>query len=351
MRVASEGKDYRTIWAEDTGSGFTVNMIDQNKLPFSFAVCETPDVESMCGAISDMTIRGAGAIGAAAAFGMAMGFQEGTPDESRKALEATRPTAKNLTYATQRVYEVAIAANNSLGAAVAEAEAIATEDIEACQKIGAYGAELLEDGATVMTHCNAGWLAFVDWGTALSPIYVAHRAGRKINVIADETQPRQQGARLTAWELSNEGVGHKISPDTAMANVLNQGEVDCIIVGADRIAANGDTANKIGTHLLAIAAKYFDTPFYVAAPPSTMDLETATGKDIPIEFRSEIEVTHKTGWSDAGVLEEVLVTNPGSSARNPAFDVTPAALITGIITPKGIIKPTIQEINRIKQAA
>ena len=237
-----------------------------------------------------------------------------------------------------------------------EAQAVADEDAENCRLIGEYGKHLIQDGTRVETHCNAGWLAFVDHGSALSPIYAARDAGRQqIHVWVDETRPRSQGARLTAWELEKEGISHAILPDNAGAFYMNEGKVDLLIVGADRIAANGDVANKIGTLEKAIAAHYFGIPFYVAAPTSTIDLNCPSGKDIPIEHRSPNEVLYQTGPSHnmsdnntAIEMHTIRVASPNSSAENPAFDVTPAKLVKGIITEKGIIEsPSTASIRNL----
>jgi len=319
MKVA--GKDFRTVWLQ----GSSVFLIEQNLLPFEFKIFESKSYKETCVAIKTMLVRGAGAIGATAGFAMAQAFLEKVDTQKAKAeIEATRPTAQNLFYATNRVF-------NSKDP-VAEAQKIADEDVAACQKIGELGNELIKDGFKIETHCNAGWLAFVDYGSALSPIYTAHRSGKKVFVYVDETRPRSQGARLTAWELKNENVPHKIIPDNAGAYLMSKGEVDLMIVGADRIAANGDVANKIGTLEKAIAAKYYGIPFYVAAPTSTFDKNCRTGKDIPIEERSQDEVLYQTGPNN----QKILVCSPGSLALNPAFDVTPNELIAGIITEKGI---------------
>lgn len=322
MKVA--GKDYRTVWMQ----GSSVFLIEQNLLPFEFKIFESKSYKDTCVAIKTMLVRGAGAIGATAGFAMAQAFLE-VPlrvKEAKTEIEATRPTAQNLFYATNRVF-------NSKDP-VAEAQKIADEDAAACQQIGKLGDQLIRDGMKIETHCNAGWLAFVDYGSALAPIYLAQRSGKKVFVYVDETRPRGQGARLTAWELKNEGVPHKIIPDNAGAYLMSKGEVDMMIVGADRIAVNGDVANKIGTFEKAICAKEFGIPFYVAAPSSTFDKHCPTGRDIPIEERSPDEVLYQTGPNN----QRILVASPGSEAINPAFDVTPAKYITGIITENGIIR-------------
>jgi methylthioribose-1-phosphate isomerase len=261
---------------------------------------------------------------------------DGYPDHlqaARREIEQTRPTARNLFYATSRVFEAALFSREK---AVAEARAVADEDADASLRIGTLGKGLIRDGARIATHCNAGWLAFVDHGTALSPIYLSHLEGKKVFVFAGETRPRSQGARLTAWELHQQGIPHAIIPDNATAWYMMKGEIDLMIVGADRIAANGDTANKIGTLEKALAARAFGIPFYVAAPASTFDWNCPTGMDIPIEERDPDEVLYQTGPDRQGKLTEILVCSPGSPARNPAFDVTPASLVTAFITDKGI---------------
>ncbi len=338
MKVNNQA--FRTVWIEET----TVKLIEQNLLPFEFKIHSCKSYKDTCVAIKTMIVRGAGAIGATAGFAMAQAIAEAMGDRSfmkkaKSEIEHTRPTAQNLFYATNRVYNKALSSNNAAGVAMLEAQAIADEDAENCRKIGELGNTLIKDGHSIETHCNAGWLAFVDYGSALSPIYAAHRTGKKVFVYADETRPRSQGARLTAWELKNEGVPHTIIPDNAGAFYMSQGKIDMMIVGSDRIAANGDVANKIGTFEKAIIAKEFGIPFYVAAPSSTIDGDCKNGSQIPIEHRSETEVTHQTGPNIKGEYHTILVTSPGSPAENPAFDVTPAKYITGIITEKGIFKP------------
>ncbi len=319
----------------------SVFMIEQNLLPFEFSIHEARFHKDTCQAIRSMTIRGAGAIGAAAGYAMAQACLEADPgsrqaflDEARHRIESTRPTARNLFYAVERVYAAALV---STELAVAEAGRIAGEDAAASRKIGEYGNELIKDGYGISTHCNAGWLAFVDYGTALSPVYKSHQSGKKVFVYADETRPRGQGARLTAWELHNAGVPHAIIPDNATAWYMSKGKINIVIVGADRIAANGDTANKIGTLEKAIAAKHFNIPFYVAAPLSTFDRDCPDGSHILIEERDPAEVLYQEGITEDGRKEKILVCSPGSPALNPAFDVTPAELITGFITETGIL--------------
>ncbi|MBU4246644.1 MAG: S-methyl-5-thioribose-1-phosphate isomerase [Nanoarchaeota archaeon] len=338
-----QGKHYRTVWME----GNSVKMINQLLLPHKFEIASLATHKDTARAIKDMTVRGAGAIGVSAGFAMAQAFIESNDakylEEAKKHIESTRPTAQNLFYATNRVLN---AAKNSKEAAILEAQKIADEDAENCRKIGELGSALIKDGAKIETHCNAGWLAFSDWGSALSPIYFAKRQGKKVFVYVDETRPRLQGMLLTSWELENEGIEHKIIPDNAGAFYMSQG-IDIMLVGADRIAANGDTANKIGTFEKAIMAKEFGVPFYIAAPTTTIDLKCASGKDIPIEERSEDEVLYVSGIDDGGSVRKVRIAPQNSRALNPAFDVTPAKYITGIITEKGIVKPNNDEIKQL----
>ncbi len=332
------GTDYRTVWME----GHRVRMIEQNRLPFEFSVVTLENHRETAEAIKKMTVRGAGAIGAAAGYAMAQGFIEaaGTPEaqtEARETILATRPTAQNLFHAVDRVWQAG--RRNGVEAAVAEAQAVADADAHASQQIGEFGNELIGQNARILTHCNAGWLAFVDYGTALSPIYRAHEEGKSPSVWVDETRPRGQGARLTAWELSHAGIPCRIIADNAAAHFMAHGEVDLVIVGADRIAANGDTANKIGTLEKAICARHFDIPFYVAAPIATIDPACRDGNAIPIEERDEDEVLWQQGTDRDGLLHTIRTAAPGVHARNPAFDVTPGDLIRAIITEHGIIPP------------
>jgi len=344
------GKHYRTVWMK----GSSVFLIEQNILPFDFKIYESKNHLDTCNTIKNMVVRGAGAVGATAGFAMAQTFLEAPKNnfwkyikKAKIVIESTRPTAQNLFYATNRVFNVAEISKRPIETAVLEAQKIADEDAENCRKIGEHGNELIKNGFRIETHCNAGWLAFVDYGTALSPVYIAHRNGKKIFVFVDETRPRSQGAKLTAWELKNEGVPYNIIPDNAGAHLMSQGKIDIIIVGSDRIVRNGDIANKIGTLEKAIIAKEFNIPFFVAAPTSTFDLNCKYGKDIPIEERSEDEVLYQTGLTNKGKIEKILVCSPGSKAINPAFDITPAKYIKGIITEKGIIKPDETSIRKI----
>lgn len=340
-------KSYQTVWMEGT----SVFMIEQNLLPFEFKIHECPTYWDTCMAITDMVIRGAGAIGAAAGFAMAQAFvmqrnptRAITIREARQDIESTRPTAKNLFYAVDRVYRAGLISPEN---AVVEAQKVARQDESDSKRIGEIGSELIGKKANILTHCNAGWLAFVDYGTALAPIYLAQREGKEVFVYVDETRPRGQGARLTAWELFNAGVPHVVIPDNAAASLMADGKINMVIVGADRIAANGDVANKIGTLGRAILAHEFGIPFYVAAPTSTFDLECKTGKGIPIEERHQDEVLYQSGMDANGNFLKVRVCSPGSEAYNPAFDVTPAKYISGIITEKGLVKAHHASIKRL----
>ena len=314
--------------------GRNVVVIDQRLLPHQFKLLRLKNHMETAEAIRNMTIRGAGTIGATAAYGMAQAFLEDASSKylskAYETLVTTRPTAVDLKHALDRVLIEAHDAKT----AVAVAERITDEYVERMKRIGEIGLPLLPKNARVLTHCNAGWLAIVDWGSATAPIYTAHRRGQKVFVWVDETRPRCQGANLTSWELLNEGVPHKIIADNAAGHFMQRGEVDLCIVGADRIAANGDTANKLGTYEKAVLAKENGIPFYIAAPSSTIDPHCPNGAAIPIEERSEDEVLFV--MSDKG---RVRVTPRGARAANPAFDVTPAKYITGIITERGIIKP------------
>ncbi len=341
-------KTYRTV---DFENG-TIFLIDQNALPFKFRIIRSNTYLETCHHIKTMTVRGAGAIGATAGFAMAQAALQAPQqsylefiNEAKKQIAATRPTAQNLFYALEKTYNSALISPQE---AVKTAVEIADNDANQCQKIGMFGQELISTGCNILTHCNAGWLAFVDYGSALSPIYLANRNNKQIHVWVDETRPRGQGARLTSWELMNENVPHTIIADNSSAFLMQQGKVNMVIVGADRIAANGDTANKIGTLEKAIAAKYYNIPFYVAAPSSTFDIECKNGEDINIEYRDPEEVLYTHGLSHNGNPARVLSSNPGAKALNPAFDVTPAELISGFITEKGIINPDRTSIGILK---
>ena len=313
-----------------------VHMLDQNALPFEERYVEFDDWRDVAEAIRVMTVRGAPAIGVTAAFGLALAAR-GMGDEEFDAefesacavFAATRPTAVNLFWAVERMRSVSLATPLSLRreALLAEAQAIRDEDEAMCRAIGRYGAELLVDGDCVLTHCNAGALATADYGTALGVIRAAVEQGKRITVFADETRPRLQGLRLTAWELMRDGIDVTVIPDNASGSLMRAGRINAVIVGADRIAANGDVANKIGTYNVAVLARHHEIPFCVAAPFSTVDPSIATGDSISIEERSAEEITHIAG---------VQVGPHGVKVFNPAFDVTPAALVSAIITERGV---------------
>lgn len=346
-----ENPGYRkTVWLE----GSVVCMMDQRALPHREVVLRLETYPETIHAIRDMAVRGAGTIGVAAGFAMAQAAQEAPSAGFRECLQraareinAARPTAKNLSYAVERVLAAILQAPGSAEArrlAVAEAEAVHEDDVRMTWEIARAGAEVLPKEKAVMTHCNAGWLAYSGWGTALAPMYLAHARGEPVFVYANETRPRGQGAKLTTWELAKAGVPHALLADTAAGSVMAKGEVGLVIVGADRIAANGDTANKIGTYTLAVLAKEHRIPFYVAAPSPTFDAGCPSGEQIPIEERDEREVLEVAGASPAGEWTSVRVATAGVRARNPAFDVTPARLITGFITERGIIPPDREAI-------
>lgn len=341
-----EGKPYRTVWME----GGVVKMINQQLIPHRFEIIDLPTHRDTAEAIRTMIVRGAPAIGASGGYGMAQAALE-APDgagfrayveRAAETLRGTRPTAQDLFYAVGRVLEAVREAGGVADArrvAVEVAQAVADDSVSCCEAIGRHGLKLIQDGARILTHCNAGWLACVDWGTALAPIYAAAREGKRVFVYVDETRPRCQGARLTAWELHGEGIEHAIIADNAAGYLMFNGEIDLVIVGSDRIAANGDVANKIGTYEKAVCAGANGIPFYVAAPTSTIDLDCPTGDHIPIEERSEDEVLYATGLDDAGQVRRVRLAHPAARARNPAFDVTPARYVTAIITEHGIHAP------------
>jgi methylthioribose-1-phosphate isomerase len=348
MRV--EGKAYRTIWP---GPGRTsVEIIDQTLLPHRFEAIAIGDVHEAARAIKEMQVRGAPLIGVTAAYGVALAMaadpSNANLDGACAILRATRPTAVNLRWALNSMRQglELLAPPLRAGAAFTLADAIAEADVALCAAIGEYGRALIDAVAArkgqgpvqILTHCNAGWLAAVEWGTATAPIYKAHEAGVPLHVWVDETRPRNQGASLTAWELGRRGVPHTIIVDNAGGHLMQHGEVDLVIVGTDRTTAYGDVCNKIGTYLKALAAKDNGVPFYVAAPSPSIDFAIADGlAEIPIEIRSQTEVTHIAGRTAAGRIETICIAPDGCGAHNPAFDVTPARLVTGLITERGVI--------------
>ncbi|UCH63513.1 MAG: S-methyl-5-thioribose-1-phosphate isomerase [Fidelibacterota bacterium] len=329
------GQPYRTVWMDDEA----IKTIDQTLLPGRFEIVSLHDHHEVARSIESMIIRGAPAIGAMGAYGLAQAVSQldrGDLDEIeslKQFFHATRPTAYDLTHALNTVFDK-IAREADLPAmqqaAIKAAEAYADQSVEACRKIGELGNQLIRDGAVILTHCNAGALATVDYGTALAVVRVAHYEGKNITVYVDETRPRLQGAKLTAWELSQESIKHLIIADNAAGYYMQKGEIDIVITGADRIAANGDAANKIGTYEKAVLARANDVPFYIAAPISTIDFRCDSGEHIPIEERDESEVL---------IIDGKRIAPMDSRARNPAFDITPAEYIEGIITEKGIFKP------------
>lgn len=342
------GKPFRTIWMSDES---TIRIIDQRRLPWSFEVIDLRTVAELADAIKDMAVRGAGLIGATAGYGMALAAREAQTMTELEALAnqliQTRPTAVNLSWAVNRQLQVMRAAEFAQRVQVsrAEAEKIANEDAVACAEIGKHGLEIIRriaeqkagQNINILTHCNAGWLAFVDHGSATAPIYAAHTAGIPVHVWVDETRPRNQGARLTAWELREQGIPHMVIADNTGGHLMQHGLVDMVITGADRVTRSGDVANKIGTYLKALAAHDNGVPFYVALPSSTFDGTLRDGiRGIPIEQRDACEVTHLEGLTEAGDLATVRVVSEGSSSVNYGFDVTPARLITGLITERGV---------------
>lgn len=343
-----DGTPYRSIWVDET-DGWSVRIIDQTKLPWSVDLVRLTDMETMAHAIKAMLVRGAPLIGASAAYGVALAMRADASNANLTTaldvLGATRPTAINLRWALARMEQhlrpLSPAARPA--AAYAEALAICDEDVATNEAIGNHGLPLLERFATggrrvnVLTHCNAGWIATVDWGTALAPIYKAHDAGLNVHVWVEETRPRNQGASLTAWELGKHGVPHTVIADNAGGHMMQRGDVDLVIVGTDRVTRAGDVANKIGTYLKALAARDNGVPFWVALPSSTIDWTISDGlADIPIEERSALEVTTMTGRALDGSIATVRIVPTSSPAANPAFDVTPARLVSGLITERGL---------------
>jgi methylthioribose-1-phosphate isomerase len=346
------GSPFRTIWLDDDGA--RVRIIDQTRLPHEFAVKTLATLDEACTAIRDMQVRGAPLIGATTAYGLCLALRDDPSDASIEraadALLATRPTAANLRWAIDRMRAELerVSPDDRVARAYALAARICDEDVEACRLIGVHGETILRDLAdrtdgplNVLTHCNAGWLATVDWGTALAPIYRAHDAGIEVHVWVDETRPRNQGAALTAWELAAHGVPHTVIVDNAGGHLMQHGRVDVCITGTDRTTATGDVCNKIGTYLKALAAHDNGIPFYVAAPSSSIDWTLRDGlREVPIEQRDGCEVSHIAGAGPDGATTSVQLTPPGSPTANPAFDVTPARLVTGLITERGACDAT-----------
>ncbi len=346
-----DGRYYRSIWLD--ADGWSVDAIDQRRLPHEFGVARLTNCAEAAEAIRSMLVRGAPLIGATAAFGMALAMREDASnaaiDRAYQTLVATRPTAINLKWALDEMCAALRPHDPSAraDAAYARADEIAEEDVSINLGIAQNGLPLIDaiasrkkpgEPVNVLTHCNAGWLATVDWGTATAPIYLAHDRGRKIHVWVDETRPRNQGASLTAWELGHHGVPHTVIADNTGGHLMQHGMVDLVIVGTDRVAANGDVCNKIGTYLKALAAFDNGVPFYVALPSPTIDFNISDGRQVPIEQRSGEEVATMTGRTADGRIETVRIVPDGSPVANYAFDVTPARLVTGLITERGVLK-------------
>src|SRR3954469_5576405 len=356
-----DGKNMRSIWLE--ADGWSVGAIDQSLLPHRFATIRLTTLDDAARAIATMQVRGAPLIGAAAAYGVCLALRADASDDALErayaTLLATRPTAINLKWALD---EMMAAVRNRprgerLAAVYRRAAQICDEDVAINQAIGRHGFKLIEEIAAkkpgervnVLTHCNAGWLATVDVGPALAPIYTAHDAGLPVHVWVDETRPRNQGAALTAWELGQHGVPHTVIPDNTGGHLMQHGLVDMAIVGTDRVTANGDVCNKIGTYLKALAAKDNGVPFYVGLPSPTIDFTVADGlKEIPIEQRSADEVATIAGRTADGRIETVRIVPEGSEVANYGFDVTPARLVTGLITERGVIAPTRAALARFR---
>jgi methylthioribose-1-phosphate isomerase len=351
VRVKGRRRHYRTVsFSARTNE---VVLIEQRKLPHAFELTRTKNFNQTARAITNMTVRGAGAIGATAAYGLAQGaraFNGKTEaafarhlQRTYETLAAARPTAVDLVNALNQVRAAMVAGktiSQKQKLALRAAQQFADDDVAHCEAIGKHGAKLIKNGTRVLTHCNAGWLAFVDIGSATAPMYAAQAKGKKFHVYCDETRPRAQGAALTAWELAQQGVSHEVIADNAAGHLMQRGEIDLVITGSDRtLGRTGEVANKIGTYTKAVLAARHNIPFYVAIPLSTLDWNLKSGKEIPIEERDAEEVLTAWGTDHRGNFRQVRTANPTSPARNPAFDVTPANLITGIITPKGIYKP------------
>lgn len=352
------GEKYRTIWVADDGE--SVEIIDQTRFPYAFETTLLRTMKEAAHAIRVMQVRGAPLIGATAAYGVALAMRENPSDDALDAacqtLLQTRPTAVNLRWALDlaRRTLIQIPPENRKETAYKLAAQVCDEDIATNMAIGMHGMDLITEIAktkapgepvNILTHCNAGWLATVDWGTATAPIYMSHDSGIPVHVWVDETRPRNQGAFLTAWELGHHGVPHTVIVDNAGGHLMQHGQVDMVIVGTDRTTASGDVCNKIGTYLKALAAKDNGVPFYVALPSPTIDFTLSDGvREIPIEERAAAEVNRMTGRSESGAIETIEIVAEGSDVANPAFDVTPARLVTGLITERGVLQADRQAI-------
>lgn len=358
------GTHYRTIWP-DNNDPQTIEVIDQRLLPFRFVTQTLSSADDACRAIRDMVVRGAGLIGATAGYGMYLASLSAGKDrlqedmnQAAQRLKSARPTARNLAWAVDRITDSTKACSSPEDLkekAFAEACRIADEDAEFCRLIGRHGVELIREiwerkgrkRVNILTHCNAGWLAFVDFGSATAPIYAARDAGIDVHVWVDETRPWNQGSRLTSWELGQEGIANTLITDNAGGLLMTRGEVDLVIVGSDRTTHTGDVANKIGTYLKALAAKDNNIPFYVALPSSTFDWNLDKGSDIPIELRSGEEITTITGPTKNDILETISLAADTTQALNYGFDITPARLVTAIITERGVVKAEKSAIHNL----
>ena len=363
VRIGSKRADFRTVSFDENLN--EVVLIDQRLLPHQFELFRSKNYKQTARAITDMVVRGAGAIGATAAYGFAQGLQafrgsgldqfEIQVERVYQTLAQARPTAVDPVNALNQIRKLLVGGKTireKQTIAVARALHFADEDVHHCEAIGRHGASLIKEGMRVLTHCNAGWLAFVDIGSATAPIYAARDQGRKFHVYCSETRPRCQGASLTAWELAQESISHQVISDNAAGHLMQRGQVDLVIVGSDRtLGRTGEVANKIGTYTRAVLAARHKIPFYVAIPLSTIDWNLKNGLEIPIEDRAESEVLGAWGVTDKGKREYVRIANPTSGALNPGFDVTPAELITGIITPAGIFPSTALWKNRTRLSA
>ena len=351
-----EGKEYKTIWFENN----IVKIIDQTKLPHQFIIKDLKSVKDSINAIKTMEVRGAPLIGATAAFGLVLAIIEKNDQsflkKSSEDLINSRPTAINLKWAVDRMMKKLSRVNSQeiLNIAIKEAKNICEEDVGFCKNIGLNGLKIIEeiyknkkDTVNILTHCNAGWLATIDWGTATSPIYHAHKKGIKVHVWVDETRPRNQGANLTSFELNEEGISNTIIADNTGGILMQRGEVDMCITGTDRTLSNGDVANKVGTYLKALAAHDNKVPFYVALPSSTIDWKIKNSKDIPIEERNSEELSHVEGLDKNNKLTKVLIYPRKSKSMNLAFDITPAKYVTGLITEKGICKASREGLENL----
>ena len=351
-----EGKEYRTIWFENN----VVKIIDQTKLPHQFIIKDLKTVKDAINAIKAMEVRGAPLIGGTAAYGIALAVQENNdPEFIRKSAEElikSRPTAINLKWAVDRMMNKLSGINSDqiLDIALTEAKEICDEDEKFCENIGINGLKIIEeiynkkkDTVNILTHCNAGWLATINWGTATSPIYHAHKKGIPVHVWVDETRPRNQGANLTSYELNEEEIPNTIIADNTGGILMQRGDVDMCIVGTDRTLSNGDVCNKIGTYLKALAAHDNNVPFYVTLPSSTIDWDIKNAKDIPIEERNSEELSHVEGIDENNEIKKVLIYPKKSKAMNLAFDITPAKYVTGLITEKGTCEASSEGLKKL----